>query len=70
MATPSPPKVPIPERPRPFPTIEYFAVYSPLYGQAEEAESEQVLYFYPEEWPIDDKIKKIGLAQGLVNFTR
>lgn len=50
--------------------MDYFAVYAPDLGPTEETEAEQVLFFHPENTSLDEKIKKIGLAQGLVNFTR
>lgn len=57
-------------KPGPRPTLDFFAVYSPELGPTEETELEQLLFFWPEEVSQDDKIKRIGLAQGLVNFTR
>jgi hypothetical protein len=67
LPSPSPPAA---SKPGPNPTLDFFAVYAPDLGPTEDTETEQLLYFYPEDTNIDTKIKRIGLAQGLVNFTR
>ncbi|KAG2208694.1 hypothetical protein INT47_007793 [Mucor saturninus] len=52
------------------PTLSYFCVYNPSLGQSEENTKDQILYYTAKKVvPADVKMKQIGLAQALVNFT-
>ena len=53
------------------PSLSYFCVYNPSFGPAEDSQKEQLLYYTSKNTvPVDVKIRQVGLAQGLVNFTR
>ncbi|KXS18561.1 hypothetical protein M427DRAFT_67615 [Gonapodya prolifera JEL478] len=49
-------------------SVTFFAIYNPGLGMSEGSERDQLLFFYPKDWSLDDKIRQIGLAQALVNF--
>ncbi|KAI9362326.1 hypothetical protein BD770DRAFT_418570 [Pilaira anomala] len=52
------------------PILSYFCVYNPSLGQTEETTKDQILYYTAKKVvPADVKMKQIGLAQALVNFT-
>jgi hypothetical protein len=51
-------------------SVFYFCVFSPALAVSDELEHEQLLYFYPETFTLNDRMKHIGLAQALVNFTQ
>ncbi|KAI8981424.1 hypothetical protein BDB01DRAFT_794065 [Pilobolus umbonatus] len=52
------------------PTLAYFCVYNPTLSQSEENTKDQILYYTAKKVvPADIKMKQIGLAQALVNFT-
>ncbi|KAI8350586.1 hypothetical protein EDC96DRAFT_519288 [Choanephora cucurbitarum] len=52
------------------PILSYFCVYNPSLGQSEENTKDQILYYTAKKAvPADVKMKQIGLAQALVNFT-
>ncbi|CAG8682148.1 8076_t:CDS:2, partial [Acaulospora morrowiae] len=53
------------------PSLNYFCVYNPTFGPTEETQKDQLLYYTARKTvPMDVKMRQIGLAQGLVNFTR
>lgn len=62
------------------PSLFYFCVYSEVditrkperrISQNLSAEDElNLIYFYPDTWPLDERMKHVGLTQGLVNFSR
>jgi hypothetical protein len=52
-------------------TLFYFCVYNPSLGPTEETAKDQILYYTAKKVvPADIKMKQVGLAQALVNFTR
>jgi hypothetical protein len=52
-------------------TLSYFCVYNPSLGPTEETAKDQILYYTAKKVvPADIKMKQVGLAQALVNFTR
>ena len=52
------------------PTLSYFFVYNPSLAQSEENTKDQILYYTAKKVvPADVKMKQIGLAQALVNFS-
>ncbi|KAI8375871.1 hypothetical protein BD560DRAFT_392146 [Blakeslea trispora] len=52
------------------PILSYFCVYNTTLGQSEENTKDQILYYTAKTTvPADVKMKQIGLAQALVNFT-
>lgn len=52
------------------PILSYFCVYNPSLGQSEETTKDQILYYTAKKVvPADVKMKQVGLAQALVNFT-
>lgn len=52
------------------PILSYFCVYNPSLGQSEENTKDQILYYTAKKVvPADVKMKQVGLAQALVNFT-
>ncbi|KAI8642471.1 hypothetical protein BD408DRAFT_344201 [Parasitella parasitica] len=52
------------------PTLSYFCVYNPSLGPHEENTKDQILYYTAKKVvPADIKMKQVGLAQALVNFT-
>ncbi|KAF7721863.1 vacuolar fusion protein ccz1 [Apophysomyces ossiformis] len=52
------------------PILSYFCVYNPSLGQSEENNKDQILYYTAKKVvPADVKLKQVGLAQALVNFT-
>ncbi|KAI8594705.1 hypothetical protein EDD21DRAFT_393092 [Dissophora ornata] len=52
-------------------TLGYFCVYNPDFGPTDETQHEQLLYYMARKTvSIDVKMRNIGLAQGLVNFSR
>lgn len=53
------------------PILSYFCVYNPSLGPHEENTKDQILYYTAKKViPADVKMKQVGLAQALVNFTR
>lgn len=60
----------MPQLGRNSPILSYFCVYNPLLGQSEENTKDQILYYTAKKVvPADVKMKQVGLAQALVNFT-
>ncbi|KAG2222752.1 hypothetical protein INT45_013116 [Circinella minor] len=52
------------------PTLSYFCVYNPSLAQSEENTKDQILYYTAKKVvPADVKMKQVGLAQALVNFS-
>ncbi|KAI8148611.1 hypothetical protein BJV82DRAFT_270421 [Fennellomyces sp. T-0311] len=52
------------------PTLSYFCVYNPSLAQSEENPKDQILYYTAQKVvPADVKMKQVGLAQALVNFS-
>ncbi|KAL9537106.1 hypothetical protein MBANPS3_012078 [Mucor bainieri] len=52
------------------PILSYFCVYNPSLGPHEENTKDQILYYTAKKVvPADVKMKQVGLAQALVNFT-
>ncbi|CAG8500626.1 11627_t:CDS:2 [Diversispora eburnea] len=52
-------------------SLAYFCVYNPTFGPTEETQKDQLLYYVAKKTvPMDVKIRQIGLAQGLIHFTR
>ena len=53
------------------PSLSYFCVYNPSFGPTEDSQKDQLLYYTSKKTvPMDVKMRQVGLAQGLVNFTR
>jgi len=53
------------------PTLGHFCIYNPDFGQTDETQHEQLLYYVARKTvSMDVKLRNIGLAQGLVNFAR
>ncbi|GES75847.1 vacuolar fusion protein CCZ1 homolog [Rhizophagus clarus] len=53
------------------PSLSYFCVYNPSLGGIDDSQGDQILYYTSKRTvPMDVKIRQVGLAQGLVNFTR
>ncbi|KAF0360612.1 vacuolar fusion protein ccz1-like [Gigaspora margarita] len=53
------------------PSLNHFAIYNPTFGPTEETQQDQLLYYVAKKTvPVDVKMRQIGLAQGLINFTR
>ncbi|CAG8434854.1 12885_t:CDS:2 [Ambispora gerdemannii] len=54
-----------------FPNLSYFCIYNPSFGLTEETQANQLLYYVAKKTvPMDMQMRQIGLAQGLVNFTK
>lgn len=51
-------------------TLASFFVYNPLFGPTDETEHEKLLFYYPADVPLDQKLKYVGLSEALVNFSR
>ncbi|RHZ67255.1 hypothetical protein Glove_302g22 [Diversispora epigaea] len=52
-------------------SLAYFCVYNPNFGPTEETQKDQLLYYVAKKTvPMDVKMRQIGLAQGLIHFTR
>lgn len=50
--------------------MSYFCVYNPSLGTSEESTKDQILYYTAKKAvPADVKMKQVGLAQALVNFS-
>ncbi|CAG8493883.1 6887_t:CDS:10 [Ambispora leptoticha] len=53
------------------PSLSYFCIYNPSFGSTEETQVNQIIYYVARTTvPMDVKMRQIGLAQGLVNFSR
>ncbi|CAM9898124.1 unnamed protein product [Lampetra fluviatilis] len=52
------------------PALVSFCVYNPDFGPREGEEHKKILYYYPSEVNIDDKIRSVGLCEAIVQFTR
>ncbi|CAJ0883876.1 10145_t:CDS:2 [Entrophospora sp. SA101] len=53
------------------PCLSYFCIYNPTLGPTEETQKDQILYYTSrKQVPLDTTIRQIGLAQGIVNFTK
>ncbi|CAI2193224.1 9100_t:CDS:2, partial [Funneliformis geosporum] len=53
------------------PSLSYFCVYNPSFGPTEDSQKDQLLYYTSKNTvPMDVKMRQVGLAQGLINFTR
>ncbi|CAG8511653.1 11493_t:CDS:10 [Dentiscutata heterogama] len=53
------------------PSLNHFAIYNPTFGPTEETQQDQLLYYVAKKTvSMDVKMRQIGLAQGLINFTR
>jgi len=50
--------------------LSHFFVYNPLFGPTDETEQLKLLFHYPSDVPMDNKLKNVGLSEALVNFTR
>ena len=60
----------LPQLGRTPPTLSYFCVYNPSLAQSEENTKDQILYYTAKKVvPADVKMKQVGLAQALVNFS-
>lgn len=51
-------------------TLQSFFAFNPTFGHGEDEEHKKLLYYYPPETAPDDQLRDIGVAQGLVNFTK
>lgn len=53
------------------PMLCYFCVYNPTLGnKSDENNKEQILFYTAKKVvPLDVKLRQVGLAQALVNFT-
>lgn len=53
------------------PSVFYFAVYQTNSdrGNSEETAGLDILFFYPQTFSQNDRLKHCGLGQALVNFT-
>ncbi|PKY41435.1 hypothetical protein RhiirA4_539586 [Rhizophagus irregularis] len=48
------------------PSLSYFCVYNPSFGDTDDSQSDQLLYYTSKKTvPMDVKIRQVGLAQGL-----
>ncbi|KAK9768853.1 hypothetical protein K7432_000187 [Basidiobolus ranarum] len=62
------PPLPISSSPH---VVSHFCIYNPEFGPTEETQHEQLLYYTARQTtPIDVKMRQVGLAQALVNFTK
>lgn len=52
------------------PSLASFYIYNATFSKTEEDGDEMVMYYYPTDLDLGRKVRNIGLAQGLVNFTR
>lgn len=54
--------------------IEYFCIYNPSLDPTESELPNQIVFYYggleEEPTPIQEQLKHIGLAQGVVEFTK
>ncbi|OQR70131.1 vacuolar fusion protein CCZ1-like [Tropilaelaps mercedesae] len=51
-------------------TLQNFFVFNPTLGVGEDDEHKKLLFFYPPEAPLENQLRDMGIAQGLVNFTK
>ncbi|XP_003745876.2 vacuolar fusion protein CCZ1 homolog [Galendromus occidentalis] len=51
-------------------TLQNFFVFNPTLGRGEDEEDKKLLFYYPPETDSDDQLRDIGIAQGLVSFTK
>lgn len=51
-------------------TLQNFFVFNPTFGRCEDEEYKKLLFFYPPETNMDNQLRDMGIAQGLVNFTK
>ena len=51
-------------------SLAAFFVYNPLFGPTDETEHEKLLFYYPPDVGLDQKLKYVGLSEALVNFSR
>ena len=51
-------------------TLVYFSVFDPSLAPNEESAGDQICYFYPPGTAKNEKIRQVGLAQALINFTK
>ncbi|XP_014676370.1 PREDICTED: LOW QUALITY PROTEIN: vacuolar fusion protein CCZ1 homolog [Priapulus caudatus] len=47
-----------------------FFVYNPTLSKKEGEEEKNLMYYYPQDVPLDNKIKDVGLCEALVKFSR
>ncbi|XP_022697114.1 vacuolar fusion protein CCZ1 homolog isoform X2 [Varroa jacobsoni] len=50
--------------------LQNFFVFNPTFGRCEDEEYKKLLFFYPPETNMDNQLRDMGIAQGLVNFTK
>jgi hypothetical protein len=50
--------------------LSHFFVYNPMFGPTDETEQDKLLFYYPADLPMDQKLRNVGLSEALVNFTR
>lgn len=56
--------------------LNFLAIYSPDLGTNERTERDQIVFFYESkshgkgERDVEEQLRQIGLAQGIVNFAR
>ena len=50
--------------------LSHFFVFNPLFGPTDETEHQKLLFHYPADLQMDQKLKNVGLSEALVNFTR
>jgi len=50
--------------------LDSFYVYNATFSKTEHDGEEMVMYYHPQDLDLGRKVRNIGLAQGLVNFTR
>ena len=50
--------------------VNSFFVFNGTFSHREDDTEEMLLYYYPSDLHIGRKLRNIGLAQGLINFTK
>ena len=52
------------------PVLSRFVVFNSKFGPDDKTEGEKLLFFHPNDMPKDDQLKCVGLAEGLIDFSR
>lgn len=49
--------------------VSRFFIFNPVkFGLYEDNDTEKLLYFWPQEFPMDKKMVDVGLVEALTNF--
>lgn len=50
--------------------LRYFSIFNDTFGLREDNEEEKIMYFYPDNTPINEQMRSVGLSMAFINFAK